>query len=309
MKSTRKTSVVGAVAAWVLLAASGIPAWAQLDCSASATAPDFGGNAAGGLHALPADRDAAQMAPHGGSHGQLLLGRESLYLYHLPLFMTAPREHPHNFQVILEVEFGSTEGAAGATYMEDRGRHAEALYSAVPDLFDQTSLVLDYPGHSPLRALPVSVVRGHFERPPFERIIDETSLDITRVVHFREFVAGGEKLEPLSYLLFGRGGELFMAHLLSAPPDFDQILEVELAGGDLPAEAESGGLYLSFSGVANEVADRLRNGDSFGCRFDSGAPDPPQMELRVAREVYCEVGEVAQVGFAPSRPCPAAAGQ
>ena len=102
------------------------------------------------------------------------------------------------------------------------------VYSAVPQNFDQSALVLDYPGHPPLRSLPAEVWRGHFERvPKEERIIDSTPLGIGEVVHFREFLPGGPRLEPLGYVLFGRGGETFAAHLLSAPPDFDQVLTVQ----------------------------------------------------------------------------------
>ena len=41
-----------------------------------------------------------------------------------------------------------------------------------------------------------------------------------------------DHVEPddLTYLLLGRGGALFLAHVISQPPDFDQILSVELAG-------------------------------------------------------------------------------
>ena len=171
--------------------------------------------------------------------------------------------------------------------------------------FDQSALVLDYPGHPRLRALPVSVVRGHFEREPNEVIIQSSTLEIGRVVHFREFAAGGAKLDPLTYLVFGRDGENFMAHLLSAPPDFDQVLSVTLGESAVSEELLRDGLYVSFPGRTNNASERLRQGETVSCRFDPGDDaEPMDIELTVTADLYCEAGEVGQVGFDHSRPCP-----
>lgn len=301
--SVRRVRLMAAVL--VLTLSAGVQAQAEEvgECFASATAPVFGSNVAEGLHAALDHQEAA--APHTAFHGQLLLGRDTLYLYHLPLFMVNPQAHPHNFQVILEVELNSADGAERTDFTEDRDRHPDVLYSAKPADFNQSALVLDYPGHGPLRALPASVFRGHFERPPNTAIIESATFDISRVVHFREFVAGGQKLEPLSYLLFGRNGEFFMAHLLSAPPDFDQILAVEIENERLSDELLRQGLYVSLPERENDIQGRLRRGDAFSCRFDPGGEaEPIQITGRVTDDLYCEAGEVAQVGFAGSRDCP-----
>ena len=270
--SVRRVCLMAAVLVLTLSAGGQARAEEVGECFASATAPVFGSNVDEGLHAV---LDHQEAAPHTAFHGQLLLGRDTLYLYHLPLFMVNPTTHPHNFQVILEVELISADGADRTEFNEDRDQHPDVIYSAKPENFNQSALVLDYPGHGPLRALRASVVRGHFERDPHTEIIESATFDISRVVHFREFVAGGQTLEPLSYLLFGRNGEFFMAHLLSAPPDFDQILAVEIENEGLSDELLRKGLYVSLTERENDIQGRLLRGDAFSCRFDPGGEAEP----------------------------------
>ncbi|MEM7482754.1 MAG: hypothetical protein AAF481_16385 [Acidobacteriota bacterium] len=285
----------------VLLLALGlaaIDAYAQpIDCELSTKSPVEAAESVDLLHALP---HSDQAAPHSAFHGQLLFGDETQFLYHLPLFMDQPSGHPHNFQVILA---GALDGETLAVYGEDRAANPESLYSATPANFDQTSLVLEYPGHTPLRQLPVGVFRGHFERPPNDQIVEGGTFHVSRVVHFREFQAGGGKAESLSYVLFGGADELFAAHWLSAPPDFDQILaltdESEAALGE---ELVAAGLYLTVTGRDNDETARLKAGDTLACRLETDG-ETRTVNLRVARDLYCEAGEVAQVGFGPGRAC------
>jgi hypothetical protein len=284
----------------VIVAVGYVPVQASdTACLATSNAPFSGNNDQNGLHALP---HGTGTAPHTALHGQLLLGRNAHYLYHLPLFMTDPRQHAHNFQVILEAALPSDDEALLAA---DRGRNPDMLYTAAPAIFDQAALVLSYPGYGPLRRLPASVFRGHFEREPNEMIIENSTLEILKVVHFREFTAGGPKLDALEYLLFGREGEAFMAHLLSAPPDFDQVIAVTLSGTKPAEKLLRNGLYIQVKDRANDAASRLRVNASIKCSFDAdGGTGSPGFDISVTAENYCETGEVGQVGFSPSRQCP-----
>jgi hypothetical protein len=282
------------------------PAWSET-CIIGPAAPEFPAAAEGDrLHALP----HPNTSPHTGFHGQGLFGQDTPYLSHLAVFMGRPEAHPHNFQVILEASFADPEAAAALR--ADRAQHPETLYTVVPPRFDQVALVTRYAGREPLRALPgTTVFRGHFEQGGFP-ILEDVTLNVDRVVHFGEFNLGGAKLDTQYYLLFGRGDETLLAHLLSAPPDFDQILAVRFEPVDLPTESiretvdalRAAGLYLQLPDRPNEVGIRLRANESLTCTLETGTRAVPvTVRITVAEEQYCEAGELsALVTTAFNRP-------
>lgn len=263
------------------------------DCRLSLAPPAFVAAAQDDLHALPQGRSAG----HNAFHGQALYGLENPYLSHLPVFMGAPENHPHNFQVILEVDFADAD--ARAAYVAERGSAPMSLYTATPPDFDQTALVVDYAGRAAIETLPATtIVEGHFEQGG-QAILDDVTFDVGRVVYFREFQLGGEPLGEQSYVIFGRGGEAFAAHLLSAPPDFDQMLAVEVtASDDAPAleDALAAGIYLTLPGRANDESNRIQAGETLSCSLAiDGAAAPITVEVAAAAEIYCEAGEFSAV--------------
>jgi hypothetical protein len=241
--------------------------------------------------------------PHAAFHGQLLLGTQAPYLYHLPLFMPDPGRHPHNFQVILEVDFAQAQPKA--SFLNHRASHQRDLYTMAPLPFYQDQLVLSYPGHSPLRSLKGNAFHGHFEREGTQ-ILSNVELAITNVVHFREFDPAGARPDTLQYLLFGQRGEALMAHLLFAPPpDFDQVLEVGIDDGPIAEERLRQGLRVTLSERRNQVEDRLREGETIACtvRGEDGAA-ATQATIRIGNEPYCEAGELAKLGGGSPADCP-----
>ena len=244
--------------------------------------------------------------PHFGVHGQLLYGENTFYLSHLAVFMGEADDHPHNFQVVLEVAFENP--AAEATYLESRRSTPDGIFTAVPQRFDQMALVADEPGRRLRRTMPgTRVVRGHFEQGG-EDIMPPTELELERVVYFREFVTGGEKLGAPSYLLFGRSDEVFLTHLISAPPDFQQILKVAFTGEGntqdiLPVQLDdllARGLFLALPDRGNTVDDRLRPGDVLACSVNTDTRLPlASAGIRIIDEVYCEEGELSSLVMGP----------
>lgn len=272
------------------------------NCTISPDAPTFlTGDTEDRLHALqPLPENEA---PHRARHGQGLYGENAFYLDHLAVFMGVPGGHPHNFQVVLEVEFEDPDAKAG--YQRDRAQHPDLIYTVFPPFFDQAALVADYPGRQSLRRIPESPVsRGHFEQGGTE-ILGDITFDIIQVVYFREFLLGGPKLSDQHYLLFGKEEDVFLSHLISAPPDFQQILlaefEVEDAPegvGELIKELLARGLYLHLPDRENVVATRLRNADALTCSLDTGTSALPiTVKLDIVDEPYCEAGEFVELVF------------
>lgn len=149
-------------------------------------------------------------------HGMLLVGRDTLFVSHLPMFHT-----PHDFQAIAEVAF---DAAATAVHRRDAERHPDALYTVEPTA-DAVLPALFQVGAQ----FTANLYRGHFERGG-EKIAEAVPLTVRRIVHFRRFQPASPAARD-HWLAFGHAGERFLAHRIEAPDDFDQVLALAPRGG------------------------------------------------------------------------------
>lgn len=217
-------------------------------------------------------------------HGMLVVGEETVFLSHLPMF-----DHPHHdYQVILQVSFAQPSGDPQAVYVNDRRAHPETrIYTLVPERFVLHELVSTDPERPPRRSFRATVFRGHFERGGTS-ILENVEVNVERVVHFRRF-------EPLAYLLFGDGEEHFLAHLITKPPDFDQVLSVQVTGHQFSPEALARGVRVTTPDRVNSLANRLRENERVAAHAHLDGPDRHEMveiQVDVGREFYFEEGEL-----------------
>jgi hypothetical protein len=231
----------------------------------------------------PADRPA--------THNMLVVGEETVYLSHLPMFQTAdmPRM-PHRYQTILEVTF-----AQQAEYVKNRQEHRSTnIYTLTPETFVLPELVSSDPLHQPLRSFNAKAIfRGHLERDGSVPILQDVEVSVKRVVHFREFDPKAQKPPQLEYLLFGTGQDLFMAHVITAPPDFDQVLAVKVTDHAFTNEELAQGVRLVFPGTMNAPTSRLREKQQLAAEMPAeNAPAPKTIQVEVTRELYFEEGEL-----------------
>jgi hypothetical protein len=195
-----------------------------------------------------------ELPPDFGRHNMFAFGRETVFLSHLPMFMA-----PHDAQLILEVALEDAAGSLLEAWSRERESNPdERVYTIMPEKFALSTLYTpDPPARGSFRA---RFFRGHLERGG--EVIPELSnieVRVTDVVYAKRFDQGG-KPDDLTYLLFGRGGELFLAHVISQPPDFDQILAVELVGSPPDEEEVKAGIRVVLLGRANTAKERLRDG-------------------------------------------------
>lgn len=272
-------------------------------CRIGTDAPDLGDD--GSLGALHASAPSGS-EPHLGGHGQALVGLESTYFSHLAVPMQLAGEHPHNFQIITKVSFESQ--AAHEGYVVDRGADPDALYTAIPREFDQDALRKseDLP-----HLEQTLLVRGHFEQDG-TTIMPRQTMRAEKVIYYHELIPDGERLPVPHYVLFGGGSDLFMEHIISVPPDFQQIARIELDGDDPAdgarlAEALEDGLFLELPDRENAPSARLREGDTLQCQLVIARDTPPvPVRLHVVAEQYCEEGELSRPvlnGFNPPQRC------
>jgi hypothetical protein len=168
------------------------------------------------------------------SHTMIVMGTGQIFLSHLPMFM-----RPHDYQVILQASFSGSGGDPQRVYVADRKTHPEVLlYTLRPEKFALPDL---FP---PASGGPVPIAAN-------------TVVTIENVVMGRKFTPGAPALDRLAYVLFGKGSELWLAHVITKPPDFDQILSTAVSGHTFTDHELSAGIPITIPGRKNVAAERI----------------------------------------------------
>jgi hypothetical protein len=222
-----------------------------------------------------------------GIHGMLLFGEKTIYLSHLPMFSM----NIHRYQVILEVTLTKAGGDAQAAYVQDRRQHAGTkIYTFVPERFVLPELDPKNPQRTSFAG---TIVRGHFERGG-KSINENVVAKVTRVIHFRGFDSAATGLPQLEYFIFGKDQDLFLAHLITRPPDFDQVMSVSQIDRKFTDDELSGGAQITFPGKRNTPAQRIKPAmQVIGQMKQAGAGAAKMVKLRPGVQFYFETGDLA----------------
>lgn len=228
-----------------------------------------------------------------GIHGMLVFGgehtdsqfRSPVYISHLPMFM-----HPHEFQVIAQVS-----GAAAGRYGDFVAHFGTSdIYTFKPEPFSIDEL--DPSGGGPaVKSITGTLFRGHFERGG-EQIATDVSVDIEQIVHFRRFSPDpGNARDQQRYICFGGRDLAFVAHLITAPPDFDQILTVQVGAlNGVSDDNLRAGMIVRVPDRPNDVTSRLQETQTVTAQVqDQGADTGGSIGLTAGQEIYLETGDLA----------------
>jgi len=214
-------------------------------------------------------------------HGMVVLGHQTLYLSHLPMFHS-----PHDYQVILEVAFPH---AAQAQYDADCQTSGEVLYTFAPEKFTLPDLAYPDAAHPNRTQIVADIYRGHFERGGVP-ILEKIAVEVRRIIHFRKFEPQtAAELSCLEYFFFGSPQELFVAHFITRPPDFDHLLSAQVSNAPFSADALQAGVAVMFPDRANTIAQRLT-----GHTRLTGQVQGASLEVQLLEDIYFETGDLAQ---------------
>lgn len=148
------------------------------------------------------------------THGMMLMGSKVIYASHLPMFHS-----PHDYQIISILELSKDDQAK---YMLDKENHPnELIYTIEPETFVLPEMI----NHT--KTFKANIYRGHFERGG-EKFLENITVKIGQVIYYKQFDKKCIKPENLQYLLFGNAQEQFLVHRISASPDFDENIAVQL---------------------------------------------------------------------------------
>lgn len=221
-------------------------------------------------------------APDGPAvHGMLIVGAQHVFLSHLPMF-----HPPHEFQVLLKVKLSEAGRDVAPVYFADRQKTATRIYTWVPQPFILSELAPDQEPQR--RRMRGTIFRGHFERGGQPITSGDVVAEVDQIYHFRKFESSRSALPELQYLLFGEPGDLFVAHLITAPPDFDHVLSVKPAG--IPPSTGQSAALLRVLQKKNLLEQRLSEGESIQAMVSASDLTLP---LIVVEEFYLETGDLA----------------
>jgi hypothetical protein len=234
------------------------------------------------------------------THNMLVVGEKAVYLSHLPMFEKLNRRGtdyitPHRYQVILEVSFANGANDLRGVYAADRvNSPGVKIYTLNPEDFVLPRLAPDS-APTPLTSFKGTVFRGHLEKggTPVEGL-QGVSVNVKRVVHFRKFNPRDSKPARLEYLLFGKPDELFLAHFITKPPNFDQVISIKIDGRSFTNEELGRGLRVQIPSRANRAPKRLKEGQQVAGAILTGgtATTPAGLQVQAGTEFYFEEGEL-----------------
>lgn len=245
-------------------------------------------------------------------HGMCLFGEATAYLSHLPMFMS-----PHNYQAIFEVTLLKAGIDPLAVYVEDRKENPQRpeptskMYGWQPaEAFVLTELVTPNPNDTQHRPLLSSfkgdIFRGHFEDfhvhekagPPVPGL-DNVVAHVENVVLFREldtYAQAPPLLSQLEYFLIGKAEELFLVHVITQAPDFDQILGVQVEDHQFTDAELRQGVLVTFSERANSADQKINEQEQVSGRVLVPGQDGSQsleVQLRAGSEFYFETDDLS----------------
>ncbi|WP_318849125.1 hypothetical protein [Chryseobacterium sp. JV558] len=170
------------------------------------------------------------MKDHPGIHGMVLLGDDTQYASHLPLFYA-----PHDYQVILKIQLDQT---STLNYKKDQLTHPEVkLYTIEPEKFVLPGIMND------IKTFKANIYRGHFERGG-ELIIKDAQVEITKVLYFHQLNKDKSEGQPCHYILFGDQKQQFLAHQILNRPDFDELSKIDIKNKAIATLLQNGEIAI-----------------------------------------------------------------
>lgn len=235
---------------------------------------------------MPPEHHHEPNAEHPALHGMLIVGQARVLMSHLPMFHA-----PHDYQIILETSLSAPGFDPQQKYVDDRNATQTLIYTWVPQPFVLSDLLKSHPTPPTMIG---TIFRGHFERGGVAITDANVEARVERILYSRRLIASDPALAERRYVVFGSLSEPFLAHVITRPPDFDQITAVEIAAprANWLTDWQGVGITLKIDGIDRAINAPLSEGDQVNAT-QLDAPATGSAVLTVRREFYLETGDLA----------------
>jgi hypothetical protein len=205
---------------------------------------------------VAAQSEALERARPVAAQTLLMLGEGPVYLALLPTPDEA-RDH----QIVLETVLLKTGSDPTSIYAQDRHVTDEKTYTLVtePLVIDDLIAPASSPTRTSFRAQLVRGLAGRGGQPFLENV----TVKVKRVVLARKIQVSSKTGDHLQYFAFGDARQLYAAHVLQTPRDFDQVVAIRVTRGVMDegqAERMRRGAVIELPEVANEIGQTLKEG-------------------------------------------------
>lgn len=185
-------------------------------------------------------------ADHAGQHGMFMMGHDTLFLSHMPMFTT----DKHMYQVVLRA---SLPAEIMAEYQALRRANPDKPYNLIN--ISGNSFTLPQIKSGEVTSYNVTVFDGYSNAgggTPGPVLWDKVALKIEEVVLFRHFNFSISRPDTLNYTVFGRGDEAHMTHYIARDPSFQHIISLAEPPEWLSEAQLRSGTELNFADLPSE---------------------------------------------------------
>jgi hypothetical protein len=158
-------------------------------------------------------------------HGMRIVGEQNIYLSHMGLFKSSC----HDYQGIFEVAFEGLNDPQSQYLNAQKSKSNQNEFTLEPT----EPFILPDLASGKLASFKASIFASQYEDipkdiRPREALDRNVTVKVKRVLYFRQFKPDATQPTSSEYLLFGSGiNEQLAAHLITAPPDFDQVVALK----------------------------------------------------------------------------------
>ena len=117
------------------------------------------------------------------------------------------------------------------------------------------------------------------------------------MVNHHKFTAADQQPEELTYLLFGKGSERFLAHWITGPfqptsrQEFDHLMTADVQGLEVSDDQLRHGIEVTVTGRPDEPGGKFREGER-AAAVAAVNGGHVTVEIEAGTELYFEAGEL-----------------